>query len=115
MATLTLLLLLGQTHTQPMWYWNDPAVSTPTVIPLIDAPSARRDRTSADNSGSNVRERIFSTFRAPDDVSVHRSAMVCTSDLSQANFAPYASWTLRRTRLSCNSTICLMMSGDSGK
>src|SRR5580700_5140431 len=107
MATMTLLFLLGQTltQTQPMLYWNDPAVSTPTVIPVIDAPSARRDRTSADNSGSNVRERIFSTFRAPDDVSVHRSAIVCTSDLSQANFAPYVSCTRRRTRLSCSSTI----------
>src|ERR1700727_3414090 len=105
MATMTLLLLLGQTQTQPMWYWNDPAVPTPPVIPLLDAPSARRDRTSADNSGSSVRERIFSTFRAPDDVSVHRSAIVCTSDLSQANFAPYISRTRPRTRLSCSSTI----------
>src|ERR1700727_2315217 len=98
MATMTLLLLLGQTltHTQPMVYWNDPTVSTSTMIPVIDAPSERRDRTSADNSGSNVRERIFSTFRAPDDVSVHRSAIVCTSDLSQANFAPYISRTRPR-------------------
>ncbi len=67
---------------QTILYWNEPDVSTPTVMPPIVVPSASRDSTSADNSGSRVRDKIFSTLRAPDDVSVQRSAMVSTRSWS---------------------------------
>ena len=45
----------------------------------IDLPSASRASTSADNSGRSVRVRMFSTFRAPELLSVQRAAIVSTS------------------------------------
>ena len=44
----------------------------------IAAPSANRDSTSAESSGSSVRDRMFSTLRAPDELSVQRAAIVST-------------------------------------
>ena len=53
-----------------------------TVTWEIDKPSAMRAKTSADNSGSSVRDRMFSILRAPELLSLQRAAMVSATDSS---------------------------------
>src|SRR4029077_14875711 len=84
-----LLLRRGRGLGQRWLSTNSNAPSVPTATPtlVIGSPWANRESTSADNSGSNVRVKMFSTFRAPDVLSVQRAATLSTRPGAQSKLA----------------------------